>query len=170
MIQQSWEAITLELGLPGHLTDWDHKKWGPTTTDCGVKTVWKYCQEQQLEVDDNFATLTLHREHDQFLMEAFGNIHQDPKTLNMLNQCRCFLQVVTLSGISTADGRQLLPGIGKGKHCRLGQSQHKWPRQPPRLSRAHWELWEKTLKQCFVQDYTRFRLLKKPLGAWLTPP
>ena len=79
-------------------------------TDCWLKTLWKYCREQDIQITDQMPHLSLARKGDRYLMEAFANANNrgqpkyDEKTLKLLNECRCFLKVVSLADISTADG------------------------------------------------------------------
>ena len=37
LLRQSAEALRLEVGLPGNITDWDYKKWESCVTDCWCK-------------------------------------------------------------------------------------------------------------------------------------
>ena len=91
MIQQSWEALRLELGLSGHLTDWDYETWGPLATNCWLKNVWKYCDEHGVQMEDAFPHLSTSRTNDVFLMEAFFNNPEVPNSdLKTLNECRTF--------------------------------------------------------------------------------
>jgi hypothetical protein len=45
------------------------------------------------------------RENDIYLMEAFAKQNPPVRTMAALNRCRLFLQVITISDISTADGK-----------------------------------------------------------------
>ena len=166
-LQLSWEALVLELGLPGSLTSWDYKTWEKCTTDCWLKTVWHYCQAEDLHINDPFAKLDLARENDEFLMLAFkDNPKVKDKDLPLLNQCRTYLQVVTLADITSADGRRLIPGVKEGKAPPQRAHNYKWPRQPDKLSKTHWDTWSKALTTCFLNPYSRHDDLNHPLTHW----
>jgi hypothetical protein len=56
----------------------------------------------------------LPREHDVFLMEIFQMHNFSSNQLRYLNHCRLFLQVITLSDITSADGQQILSNAMQG--------------------------------------------------------
>ena len=169
-LQMSWEALTLEMGLPGSLTYWDYDTWENCATDCWLKTVWKYCQTEDIRIDDHFPKLDLARENDEFLMQAFLD-HPDVQNtdLPLLNQCRMFLNVITLSDITSADGTRLLPGVLDGKPPAQRTHNFHWPRQPDRLSRHHWDTWKQALTVCFTNPYSTTHKLTQRLTHWTMP-
>ena len=114
LFKHSWEELRLELGVSGSLTDWNFALLGDCATDCWLKTLWHYCRSNEIGIIDPEAQLQLIRENDQFLMEVFINAKFTAAELIMLNQCRCFLKVITTADITNAYGKQLTPGIMEG--------------------------------------------------------
>jgi hypothetical protein len=66
LLKHSWEAMHLELGLPGALTYWNYALLGDCATDCWLKTVWKYCRDNTIGILDDKTQLQLKRTGDQF--------------------------------------------------------------------------------------------------------
>ena len=111
--------------------------------------------------------MELKRAGDRFLMEAFVNAKFDAKQLKLLNEVRNWLKAVTLADVVTADGRTFLPGIKRGERSSQQLHNYSWPRQPDRLTKAHWDIWEEALNKCFGGHLEPDRLLH-PLGMWKT--
>ena len=79
-----------------------------------VKDIVEVLQRKQHWHHGQGGSIDAAKKRRQFLMEAFIAAKYSAKDLAMLNQCRTFLKAVTLADISTANGRQLLPGITDG--------------------------------------------------------
>ena len=91
------------------------------------------------------------------------NIH--PHILQILNRCRLYLRVVTLSDITEGNGRYLQQSMTSGC-CPLTITPYGWPNQqkPPQ---KHWELWHSALRQTFCA-HGHSSILASPLGPWLS--
>jgi hypothetical protein len=59
LLKHRWEALQLELGVSGSLTDWNYALLGDCATACWLKTLWKYCQENNIGIKDKEAQLML---------------------------------------------------------------------------------------------------------------
>jgi hypothetical protein len=107
---------------------------------------------------------TKSRENDLFLMEEFFKQHIPVAHMRILNRCRLYLQVITLSDISTADGHTILPEIKQGIWLEQRKSNLLWPTQcdPPQ---ANWEIWRHYLRQ-----FEEKGKLSQPLGNWVDQP
>jgi hypothetical protein len=128
--------------------------------------------QHHFRFDDPFEGPSLQRVGDQYLMHAFALQHYKPKELAMINQCRMFLKVITLADITTANGKSLHPWSYKGIQRQPHLHRYHWPRQPKKLSEAHWQLWRKALDDCFRPSYATARdmHLHHPLDDWLVEP
>ncbi len=90
--------------------------------------------------------------------------HHSPLDLKLLNQCRLYLQVYSLTDITSADGKEIIPHYKNGV---LGQdriSSLQWPTQQ-RPGKQAWSLWQKALLHFKINGQ-----LAKPLGKWTTSP
>ena len=171
MIRQSWEAMILEAGMSGHMTSWNYEELNECITDCWLKSTWQYCWNNNISIEDGMPELPLKRTNDALLMDVF--IHKGKfknKDLKLLNQCRTYLKVTTVSDISSADGKRLLPGVIDGDFQAQEEDKYKWPRQPDRLTSDHWNIWKQALQLTLCNAYDNAHSLRTPLGAWLKDP
>jgi hypothetical protein len=103
------------------------------------------------------------REHDVFLMEAFNKQNIPISYLKILNCCRLYLQVITMSDISTADGLTILPDIKRGIRLETRTSHLLWPIQGD-LSQTDWQVWCQYLRR-----FEERGKLSQPMGKWVAP-
>ena len=101
--------------------------------------------------------------HDVFLMDAFRAYSPSVATMRILNRCRLYLQVITLSDIATADGKNILAEAKQGVPLRDRISTLLWPAQG-HPSKADWAVWKRYLQ--YLEDKGR---IIQPLGDWLSP-
>jgi hypothetical protein len=140
-----------------HYSRWIDSNW--------LTSVWKHTHQINLTVDvERHWTPSLVRQHDNFLMEIFQSHNFSPIQLRHLNNCRIFLQVLTLSDITSADGKYILPTALKGERTQEQTSTLHWPRQdsPTELS---WDLWRLALSH--ISTHSK---LLRPLGPWTGNP
>ena len=91
--------------------------------------------------------MELRRHGDEFLTRIFIQHGYKGAALKRLNACRLFLQVETLSDITTADGRYILGWALEGC-ARLNPIRyHMWPNQGDPGKQA-WSQWRQMLSEC----------------------
>jgi hypothetical protein len=83
-------------------------------------------------------------------MEAFVNARFTAAQRKLLNEVCNWLKAVNLADVVTADGRTFLPGIKQGERSSQQLHNYPWPRQPEKLTKAHWEMWKEALDKCFA--------------------
>jgi hypothetical protein len=167
LIRASMEQARLELGLPGMLTDHSYQYVGRLLTDCWLKSVWCFCDQAGISFRDSLQPLRLRRHHDQFLIQAFSNSGFRSGDLRILNECRLYLRIVTLSDICTVDGTRILEEFFRGIIPTHHRSEFLWPRSPPALPPNHWALWKRALLQSFMNPARPHHLfLRRHLGSW----
>ncbi len=170
ILQQAFESLRMELGVPDSITDVPYSLCGQSVTNTWLKTLWASSQEFGFRIEDSYASFKLFRHDDQFLMSAFLHQGYGPQQLKILNDCRMFLKVITLSDITTSCGTRLKPSVVEGTY--MGGSLHQvdWPRKPRSLPQKYWNQWKEALETCFLLPYTTNRLLRQPLGRWTMNP
>ena len=170
--QISVEQLKLEQGYPGPWTDAPYNLLHKATTYSLIKTLWESCFQFGISIEDNFGTLPLRRVDDEFLMSNFVIAKYPSGQLKKLNECRCFLHAITLADISTMSGKSISWEAYNGVRAPQFLHNYEWPRDPPRLSKDHWDLWKKALDKCFLSNGTNEneRRLATPLGNWLINP
>ena len=96
-------------------------------------------------------------------MTFFISLKFNPTQLETLNRCRLYLQVFTLSDVTSADGTTLIHPILQGEKLTDRKSNLSWPTQQ-RPQRADWILWSTALEH--LQENNS---LKTPLKEWISP-
>jgi hypothetical protein len=136
-----------------HYARWIDSTW--------LTAIWKHTVQLQMQVEVEHHWLpTLTRENDIMLMDLFMTLNFSHSQLKLINNCRLFLQVLTLSDITSADGKTLLPNYTKGIVSTDRTSSLKWPEQtrpPP----SAWTLWKTALAHISTSEK-----LSTPLGRW----
>ena len=69
------------------------------------------------------------RKGDILLMDYFISLRPPDKTLRILNRCRIYLKVLTLSDITSADGNYILSSVKRGEVIQECNSALIWPVQ-----------------------------------------
>jgi len=164
LIQHSYEALQLELGLPGEIFQYCYTDWAACCTKTWLTHTWQYCTENGIVVHMGIASLQLQCKSDQFLNQAFWNHGYCSKQLALLNQCRIWLQVTTLADLVDGHGTSLLLPLLAGIKTSFNPTPYKWPQQG-QLPTYAWLLWQDAIQQTFP---TRTgNQLAIPLGPWL---
>ena len=110
-------------------------------------------------------SLFLKWDNDVFLNETFLSKGYSKKKLRTLNTCRLYLQVSTLSDISSGDGYYLLEHILKRNNPLQQYSSIRWSNQGCPTNGA-WSKWSQAICHCFPTN--QHRILLEPLGKWHT--
>jgi hypothetical protein len=90
------------------------------------------------------ANLPLIRDNDKYIMEEFYRSGQRGQALFRLNCCRMYLQVTTVSDITTGDGYYITQYAWMGQFDHHQTSRYEWPRQP---RPTDWSLWRSALNK-----------------------
>jgi hypothetical protein len=129
-----------------------------------LTSIWDFTFKANLQFHYSRAWIpNLPREKDTFLMELFQSYRLNTQEMRILNKCRIYLQVLTLSDITSADGIYILPEVKAGHPPADRTSNLHWPLQG-NPSKSDWTLWASTLANL----ETKARLIA-PLGGWIAP-
>eukprot|EP00978_Attheya_sp_CCMP212_P023133 scaffold70166_cov59-Attheya_sp.AAC.5 len=87
--------------------------------------------------------------------------------LKALNRCQLFLQVSSLSDITSGNGASILEGIWNGSRDTLNMTHRKWP-GCSLPSPQDWTHWRNALRSLLYADAHSVaqRRLRQPLGDW----
>jgi hypothetical protein len=169
MVQPCFELLRMELGVPDDITEVSFARMGRATTKTWIKTVWRSAIKLGFQIHDSYARPQLMRANDCFLMRVFeGREDYSPGQLKMLNEVRMFQEVITMSDITTACGKNLLMDAYNGTLKESNLHHYSWPKKQSSLSPSHWALWKQALEECFVEypHSTTKKVLIAPLGKW----
>ena len=110
------------------------------------------------------------RQNDSSLIEDFLLLEPSRTDPILLNQCRLFLHVTTLSDIATIDGTCIRRNCWEG--ATPNSSPFLWPKQGTPSAKA-WRVWRLYISQCYLANDLHHHPrqqhlhLQTPLGPWL---
>ena len=165
------EAFRVELGVPFTLGSVPSYRYGKYIPNCWYKSLWEFAQSQPIEIIEDFPTIPTLRKKDQFLMECFMTSGYSGADLKKLNYVRKYLKAVTLSDISTCDGKKVSHESFLATCSNGLRNDLDWPRVPSILPRSFITLWQRALCEIFIIPYATAnnRTLISPLGPWTDP-
>ena len=166
LIETSLELLRVELGhnLPIFSKDISLIK-NLQITESWVVDVWRFCAEQQIQLNVNVPTLPFLCINDVCIMDQVlkcKKIHL--KDIPTINRCHLFLRAFMLSDITLGDGKHISHEAWTGSYSGpTGREGTYWP-TIPQPSASDWKKWRDVLRVVFCTDRTLS--LDTPLGAW----
>jgi hypothetical protein len=161
LIRQSLELLHLELGIGTSPFLLDYVHFGMLATTCWLTSSWEFLSKYAIQLHSPNLPIDLLREHDQYIILCFATQGYSGRQLQLLNKCRLWLQVNTLSDIVTGCGRFILTAAYNGIRNPHVTSQFHWPIQGV-LPIDFWRLWQQALDTLCASKGT----LIHPLGKW----
>jgi hypothetical protein len=95
------QSILLELGTGDPIFAHDFNRLQSIATHCWMKSAWQFFHRYGICMVTDLPTLQLQCPGDRFLVPEFARLY--PEHLEVLNNCRKYLQVSSLAEIVTAD-------------------------------------------------------------------
>jgi hypothetical protein len=168
LLRTSIELGKIELGVGRNIFQLDYKKFNPLLTDCWIKDVWKFGDEQKILIEDRVTdNMQLQRQGDVFIMEEIVHSQQfTPSQLEKINRCRLHIQATTLADITNGYGTRISTSARQGKRDTTRTSSYNFPVQP-RPGTASLRLWRKAIRKCFPLLY--HTTLRPELHCWTIP-
>ena len=124
LLQVSMETAQLEVGVGRNLFQLDFDTYGDLLTDCWIKTLWKFCQSNNITLLDRHSHFpTPQQENDVFLMEIFVHEGYSKAKLAKINRCRLYLGALTLSDVMNGYGN----GFTTAYQCNRDTTQQSLP-------------------------------------------
>jgi hypothetical protein len=160
--------LRFELGLPENATHYPYKKLHLCTTPVWYHITWQFCNDQKLTIKDTLPKFKLLRQHDQYIMQAFLLHGYSARNLQLLNLCRMWVRAITLTDITTGNGRFLQTQC-RNRQYRRPPLAYQWPKtvQPDQHC---WKLWLSALEKCFLRPDDPHHRLRNSLGHWIHIP
>ena len=169
LLRASFQALQIELGLPGNPFDWSFSLWHKCATPTWLSHTWEFCSRYAVSFPDlRFSPMAPLRIGDCWIMESFYAAGiRSPTRLASLNWCRLALHAASLSDLATADSHYILPAAWQGTMGPCGRRYHwDWPRSPP-SHELDWDDWREALVSTFGVE-RRFGRIQRPLGSWVS--
>ena len=109
----------------------------------------------------------LQRQNDLFLMDlVLDSVQFKPCDIRRINYCRLYLNVLLLSDITTASGREIDEAMYNGNRNKLCSYTNHISVHQARPGEKAWKQWRRLLNK-LVEG--RSKKLRQPLGKWLVP-
>ena len=166
LIQITLEYAKLEIGMTGSFLSLDFELFSHLCEETWIKHVWKFMREKGITIEDDLGDFPMQRQNDkpitQSFAEAFHNKLITKREWRRANLCRKYLRVVTISDITSANGKVITQQIWKGKRKTNHIRQLPWCSQG-KPSRIDWGIWRRVLKRSICN---KDRVLHQPLGNW----
>ena len=160
------EGLQLDVGIESPVLSMNHGVYGSGLSDSSwLVHTWQFMSEHSIRYEGATASLSPLRQQDCALMEVLLTSGYTAAECRTLNRCRLYLQVVFVSELATADGKDLwAPSLlGERRRC---LNTYVWPHQA-RPPKRDWLFWADAIRRHFATGLTR---LSTPLGAWLESP
>jgi hypothetical protein len=128
-----------------------------------LTSVWSYAHSANIIIDIEDQWLPeVAREGDSMLMDLAMNLNLSTLQLKQINAFRLYLQVLTISDISTATGSHILSNIIRGRKTEDRLSRLHWPATRRPTSWVAWKL--------LLQHLSSGGRLDRRLGPWRATP
>ena len=143
----SLEYMILELGVAFQPFQISYKKYAKRLTDCWLKSLWEKCQKFDVKIVFNFGedNFQMPRLGDKWIMLEFERIGCCVDVLERLNRVRIYMQVLFLSDVLGANGKNLDQQYLEKRDLSDKWSRANFPNERP--PRRDFLLWERTIRQ-----------------------
>ena len=140
LLGASIQQLKVEVGTGGSLFQADFSIFGRLAMPSWVTHLWRYAWSKKVGLEEKTSSLELRREGNVFLMQCFAMTRTRGAELDKVNQCRLYLQALTLADIVSGDGCSILEDAWKGAPAVFHPSYYSWPRQEKPLA-MDWVAW-----------------------------
>ena len=102
LIRSLMGEAMIKVGMGSSVLAVDYDNFGKLLDKGWVKTLWQFCSESDIKVEDWLPSIPLLRENDQYIMAVAKQSlpHKDSSSLTSINKCRLYLKVVSLADIT----------------------------------------------------------------------
>ena len=98
------EVCQLHTGTSSHIWQVPFPTIERLISSCEVKYLLRECHHYNITLHGDYSKQSIQRTNDFFLMDHLVTSHLSSKVIRKINQCRLYLQVLTLADITTGDG------------------------------------------------------------------
>lgn len=165
MITINLEAAQMQIRTSTHFFSLPFDDYECLLPICWVKSLWEFLWRHGITINGPIQTPTTCRRNDLNIIEQvvsnYPNIKQEDLTI--FNNCRLFLQVHSLSDITTGNGKRIMGSSLQGIRDNDRKSNLIWPSQQ-RPSDRYWKIWRRIIRHTFTDN--TYWSLKRSLGSW----
>jgi hypothetical protein len=155
--------LQLQVGCLDSPFSLPYAQWSHLSPLCWTKCFWETIDRYDVDMRILYASLPIQRTGDKSIMEFLLPLMTTPSIMASINRCRCHLNMIFLSDITTMDGCSVNSDMIWGSRTIL----HSKLRFPPEHPTAKdWLVWT----DIWTSATGRNLSLSLPLGQWLKPP
>lgn len=156
----SIHLLQLQLGTNGNPFLLSFTRHGHLAPNSWASRYWETLHHYPITLHMQYPTIPFPRVHDETIMDFLDKFMLTPTILTSINRCRCALNSLFLSDISTADGKSIDPDVVSNNNARRN-SRYSFPPEQP--TKEDWQRWS----DIWYQALGRYLLLPHPLGRWI---
>lgn len=156
----SLHLLQLQIGTNGNPLLLSYKTYGHLAPNSWICSYWEAIDKHPIRLHLTYETIPFPRRFDDTIMSFLRQHLNTASLLASINRVRCYLHLLFLSDMSTADGNSIESELLKVNAQPLPSKYSFPPEYPTREDWLYWaEIWNKALG--------RHQALPRPLGDWL---
>ena len=121
------ECAQLQIGVRDCIYNYDYNKYHNLLPHSWIKSQWKFLSNMGLHLKGWNTKLEYQRRNDKSIMENFVELGIDDSTLQHLNECRLYLEVMFTSDVANGHGDCISPLSRDGIRDIGRRSIFQWP-------------------------------------------
>ena len=162
-ISVSLHWLQLQIGSADCPLSMDYGTWAHLSPTCWTKCFWETLSKYDVGLDMTYGNLSMQREGDKTIMDFLLPYMTTNKKMMAVNRCRCYLNAIFLSDMTSLDGSSVNDDMIWGSRTPLRTRMRFPPEQP---TRDDWSTWV----TAWTSATSKGLLLCNPLGNWIKPP
>ena len=166
LLQDTMEGVQYYVGSDQNFWELPFGDYGALAPTGWTKATWEALSDTQLTLRGPSVAVPTKRQHNTHIMDAAIQFPLPSGDITVIQRCRLFLGVTTLSDICTAHGSRIDNDVWRGRPSRSRTTASILAITP---SNNDWEVWRSALQMLFLYPHSQTRLLRRQLGPWYTP-
>ena len=164
LLQENIELVQLHVGSDQPFWTLPFALYGPLAPSGWIKNTWEALDQTPLTLRGGSEPQPALRAHDVHLMDAFLALDPPAEDLQSLQNCRLYLQVYSLAGLTNAAGTRISDAAWNGRSLPHYRPLNWINTHKP--TKNEWTLWQSYLRRAFLYPHAQHRRLRQPLGPW----
>ena len=156
----SLHLLQLQLGTNENPFLLSYKRFGHLAPHSWASRYWESIEHFPIRLFLEYNSIALPRRHDTTIMSFLDQYMPTTKIIMSINRCRCYLNLLFLSDIATADGKCIDQDL-LSRDATPRTSSYSFPPEFP--TRDDWYTWSDVWRSALGYHGT----LPQPLGEWL---
>jgi hypothetical protein len=107
LLEALFEQHRLEIGIPAIDSNWGLPETKPLFSETWVKKLLVYCQRNNLRIKDSAGDIPKRNLNDKYIIQEFVKKGFRGSHLRKLNECRMFIQAITIGDLVSLDGSKI---------------------------------------------------------------